>query len=875
MTKYIAFALCLPVILSPRLATSQSSGAPPDSSATSGVHRAPNPGNSASEGGSISVSEQGAVESSRGQPSTRAIDAPVTYSARVIDSRKADDVISLIGDAEVKFKDVTIKAGRITILWNQNTLIAERVVDSLQTNTELTADSAETAPGKGFPVFSDGKETMVGERMEYNFKTERGRILRGRTEFQDGYYQGDAVKRIDPNVFFVKNGVYSTCDLPDPHYSFKSKKMKVITGDKVVAKPVVFSLGKIPLAIFPFAMFSATEDGRQSGIILPQFGTSPVEGRYLRNLGYYWAANDYFDMRYNIDFFEKTGFLFRTHANYALRYNFRGSLSGSYTRKDFETRSERRWNLNVNHNHTIDENTNFSVNASFQSNNDFYKEFSNNLSQRLNRQIRSNATFSKKWAEGQQNLTVNLSQTTDIESGSRSTLLPRLQYRRNRSAIIPFVEDSRGPGKRNPKWFNFIQYDYTSLLTNSVRSDSTANPDVIDRRVEHDLNFSYTNPNKLFGWMSLSQSFSYDEDWFDRRRERFRFESDSTTAIISDEEKGFFARRLFNYSASASSNIYGTFSPNLFGVTALRHRMSPSISFSYRPDFSAPRWGYYETLVDSAGNEIARRDRFTGTPRGRSMTLNYGLTNLFQMKTGGGEKEKKFDLFNLDFRGGYNFAADSLKLQNLSTSFRANPRRNLNVTMNLTHSFYEFDRGVNRAIDNFRAPRLTNLRLDARWSIGRRSTAPSPAPAAPGGISPLGDVGVRAGGEYESKFDPESAFTAFDIPWRADLAFSYSLNRANPFNTSRTAYIDLRNVELQFTRNWRIGYRMRYDLERTEVVDQRISFYRDLHCWEARFDWNPSGIGQGFFFVINIKASHLRQVKVERRGGTTSVFNPF
>jgi len=822
-----------------------------------------------------------AENASRVKAAKPGISADVSYSARLIDSRKQDGIIFLMGDAQVKFRDVTVKAGKIIIRWNENTLIAEGIADS--TTSTGPQDSTQVAM-KDFPVFSDGDETMVGQRMEYNFKSEKGRILRGRTEFEKGYYHGDAVKKIDPSVFNVRNGFYTTCDLDEPHYGFKSKKMKLKSGDKIIAKPIVFFLGKIPLGIFPFGMFSAREDGRQSGIILPQFGTSPVEGRYLRNLGYYWATNDYFDMRFNVDFFEKTGFLFRTHMNYALRYNFKGTVNGSYTRKNFDTRRERRWNLGFNHRETIDENTNFAVNASFQSNNNFYKEFSNNRSQRLNRQIRSNATFSRKWGEGQNNLTVNLSQTTDIESGRKSTVLPRLQYRRNRGAIIPFKEDKRGRSKRRQKWYNFLLYDYSGLLTNSVQSDSTKTPDVIDRKVEHDINLSYTNPNKMFGWLSLSQSLAYDEDWFDRRNEKFRFESDSTRNIISTENTGFFARRLFRYSASASTNIYGNFAPHIFGITALRHRMSPSLSFSYRPDFSAPRWGYYETLIDSSsGKDIEiRRDRFKGTPRGRLTSLNYGLTNLFQMKTGKGEKERKFDLFNLDFRGGYNFAADSLKMQNLSTSFRANPRRNLNITMNMTHSFYEFDRDLNRIVNNFIAPRLTNLRFDARWSIGKRSVStlggsPSQSriPGQEEQDSPLGDRGVRASGDYESQFDPESAFSAFDVPWRADLAFSYSVNRANPFNTRKTAYIDLRNMEVQLTQNWRIGYRLRYDLEKTKVVDQRISFYRGLHCWEARFDWNPSGIGKGYFFVINIKASHLRQVKIERRGGTTSVFNPF
>ncbi|MFQ5772461.1 MAG: hypothetical protein ACE5HX_18135, partial [bacterium] len=131
------------------------------------------------------------------------------------------------------------------------------------------------------------------------------------------------------------------------------------------------------------------------------------------------------------------------------------------------------------------------------------------------------------------------------------------------------------------------------------------------------------------------------------------------------------------------------------------------------------------------------------------------------------------------------------------------------------------------------------------------------------------------GNVNEDRFAPESPFSAFEIPWRASLAFSFSVSKFNPTRPVRRAYIDLSNVEVQLTKNWRIGYRLRYDIEKGDLVDQRISFYRDLHCWEAQFNWTPTGISKGFYFRINIKAPHLRDIKIEQRGGSTTIFRPF
>lgn len=812
------------------------------------------------------------------KPGSVGISKTVEYTCRKMITEKTASgrITYLIGDAMVKFGDITIKAGKITLRWTENLLTAESLPDS-GNGAKNSADSIDVKK-LGRPTFSDGKETMVGERMEFNFKTEKGRVLRGRTAFQKGYYFGDAVKRVKPSVFNVAGGRYTTCDKEEPHFHFRGKKMKVILNDKVIAKPIIFFIGKIPLAIFPFAMFPTKENGRQSGIILPQFGTSQVEGRYLRNLGYYWATNDYMDFRFTLDFFERTGILFRGNMNYALRYNFTGAVSGSYTRKNFGSRKERRWNLDIRHNHTINQSTRFSVNASFVSNNSFYKEFSNNRSRRLNRQIRSNATFSKSFGKGGNSLSINLSQTRDVETGRTNTTLPQINFSRNQSAIFPFKKDERS--RNEPKWYNSIRYSYKGFLLNTMQKDSTNDKDAeTDRRVEHDLRLSFTNPKKLFGWLSLSQSFNYDEDWFDSKK-TFSL-VDSTNRFESSEDKGFAARRTFQYSTSASTNLYGTFYPKIGPIRALRHKMSPSFSFSYRPDFSDESWGYYQVLEDTSGQE-RRLDRFRGTPRGKQMSLNYNLSNLFQMKLLEGEKEKKIDLFTLNFSSGYNFAADSLNMRDLSTSFRASPRKNVTITAGAGHSFYKFDEELKRSVNTFNFPRLTRFSIDARWTLSGRQKQnqkkQTGAASQPGAaqVTQTSPAGQAQGTEYQDGFAPESAFSAFDIPWRATISFSYSLTKSNPLNPSKRAYVDLSNVEVQLTKNWRIGYRLRYDLQETKIVDQRVSFYRNLHCWEARFDWNPSGIGRGFYFIINIKAPHLRSIRIEQRGGTSTVLGrPF
>lgn len=801
------------------------------------------------------------------KPVDTGIDAKVTFKARSIESRKQEEIIYLTGDAEVQYKEVTIKAGKITIKMKDNLLVAEAIPDT------AAADSTKMKY-TGYPSFSDGKEDMVGERMEYNFKSEKGRIVRGRTEFQKGYYFGETVKRVDSDVFYVKDGSYSSCDNPEPHFQFRAKKMKVIANDKVLGKPIIFYLGKIPLAIFPFAMFPTQESGRQSGVILPQFGSSQTEGRYLRGMGYYWATSDYMDMQLTMDFYERTGILLHGTTNYALRYKFSGGLDGSFIRKNFQNgQRQRRWSLTVRHNQTINENTSLNVHGTFQSDNSFYREFSNNRNERLNRQISSNAQFSKRWADGKNSLTINLNQVKDIESGGETLTLPQMNFRRGRSAIIPFKDDETGRTKRESKWYNEIYFDYSASLTNTMRDDTTDSPPEDTRNAKHTLNFSHSPKGKLFGVLGLTQSVSYVEDWFDKRKTDITL-IDSTNREDFRKEDGFFRRPQFSYTASTNTHLYGTFYPGIFGINAIRHKMSPLVTFSYQPDYTDD---YFVTLEDTNGFK-RRIDRFQGSPSNRAMSMGFTLNNLFQMKVGKGDKEHVVKLFDLNFGSGYNFAADSLKLSDLSTRLTANPTKKITVSANMGHSFYRYNTDLNRKVDEFIKPRLTSFRVDASWSLGGKKAATGSAAgetigSEPAEVTQLGATGASAGGEYEDRFAPESAFSALDIPWRASLKFSYSVSKSNPQNVVKSAYIDLSNVEVQITKKWRMGYRLRYDLQDTKAVDQRISFYRDLHCWEARFDWTPSGFSKGYYFIINVKAPHLKQLKLERRGGRSSVFS--
>ncbi|MDZ7291643.1 MAG: putative LPS assembly protein LptD [candidate division KSB1 bacterium] len=813
------------------------------------------------------------------------LDAPIDYQAQLIDNLVQERITYLIGKAVVKYKTMTLEAGRIMVDWNARSLIAEPLPDSLFANGEGSngVNDSLAKVERGFPVFSDGGDRIVGERMEYNFATGKGRVVRGRTEFQDGKYFGAQIKRMDSNTLFVSNGTYSTCNREEhPHFHFWSRRMKIVLQQNVVAKPIVLFIGKIPLAALPFGFFP-TRTGRRSGLIVPRYGASQLEGRYIKELGYYWAMSDYFDARATVDFYERSGWLADGEFRYAKRYAFSGGIRGSLTRKNFVLydRKERNWRIAFDHNQRLGSTASLVASGSFQSSNDYNRFFGANRRDYLQRTLLSQATFSKSFSDGRNSLSLNFSEMKDLENGSFQRTLPQLSINFGQRQIFGSKESSKkmpvGSSKSEERaWYENFYYSLSSSAQNIYSKSTNGTKTEHRATANHSLYLSLSSPKRYFGWLTLNQSLPIQEDWFDRTTDYF-VKPDST--IGSSEKKGFAARHLFSYSASAITKIYGTFQPHLGPVQALRHVVTPSIGFSYRPDFSDPLWGYFEQ-VRLPNGQIARRDRFGGTTGlGKQASMTMSVGNLFQMKTGPEDKPKKIDLFTLNFSSSHNFAAKQFKQADLSSNLYANPSQNISLSMSALHSFYDYDRSTGLPINRLlykrngifsgQYVRLTNFNIGAYFRFQGSS----------GQAGPIGSERATESREEElpfagrDRFGREEYFMDTAIPWQADFSLSINLNRSNPLHPTKTAQLTLGSLDLRLTKNWRVNVSGQFDLREKTFFDQRYSIYRDLHCWEMQVEWYPTGFRRGFYFRLNVKAPLLRDIKLERRGGRTSVFS--
>lgn len=744
----------------------------------------------------------------------------VVYRSDRIDYRIDQNIIFLDGTNRIEYQDIVLTAGHVAYNTETRILTAEGIPDS-------------TGRPVSTPVLKERQEEIEGAWMAYNLETKKGKIKGGETRFEKGFYTGEHIRKVADSELNIDHGTYTTCDLDAPHYHFYTRRMKVYQDDKVIARPVVLYFWKVPVFILPFYIFPIKK-GRHSGLLVPHYGSTDADGRYLKDAGYYIASSDYWDALFKASLYERTGWLLESRYRYALRYQFRGTIGGSYKWDERYGITRKRWNLKFNHTHTIAPTLTLKASGNFVSDKTYTQDVSESSYERMERTLRSEVVLDQRW-EGS-SLSLRMSREQNLDRDRTTDNLPILTFRRSQRPIFgkPSGETSASD-QDQVKWYHSLYYSYNLLFANWSQELKGSS----ERHVGADHKIGLSGSHTLGGWLGLNPRVNLRETWFDE-----------------DTEGNRWVRRgYYDASLTVNTTLYGLFRPNIGPLTMLRHKMQPRLSFSYRPEFTN-RNQYY-----SFGG-------IGGIP-GPQKTLGIGLSNYLQGKTMRGDEEKKYDIATFDLSTGYNFRAEGKKFNSVSSVLRVNPSKLLGVDMNTTHSLYDRDSGEfvlwRPALQNMSI--TTSLRLKSsgreRSEVQREESLGEYGEANP---FVSGGTGAERPGEGEEEARP----------WSLTVSHYYSLSKI-PYDR-RTQWLDgnvsfflPRSGRLGFllNNNWKIGYTAKYDLEQKRFASQRVVLYRDLHCWEAQLVWVPTGGREGYYFRVNVKA--LPELKIERGKGITGI----
>lgn len=787
------------------------------------------------------------------------------------------------GEVEVSYENIKLKADYMEYDMATGTVYARGTYDSL------------SREWKGQPEMTQGKQTFSMEEIRYNFNTRKARITNMITREDDGILHGKNIKMMPDRSINITKGKYTVCDLEHPHYYLKLSSAKVVTkpSQKTVFGPAHLVVEDVDLPIgIPFGFIPKRPD-RATGLLMPSFGEENARGFYLRDAGMYFVLGDYFDMSLTGDYYTLGSWAANLNSRYMVKYKFNGNLAINYsvdqTGEKGSTDFFQSKNFGVRWSHSQDSKahpgTSFSASVNFSSpSNSRYN--SHSVSEALQNQISSSISYSKNW-NGKFNLSVNALHSQNSRDSSYSFTLPNITF--SVSTFYPFKIKNR-VGKE--RIYEKFALGYNTSLQNKInfKASEFGEPGFLDKfqnGMTH--NFSIKLPDfTLLKYLNVAPSVSYGMNWFFRKSEAYFDRETNSVKMEMGKQFGHFGTT-HNYSGSVSmsTRLYGKYDFGKFHkVQAVRHVISPSVSMSFSPEkgkaFNGWRTlNYVDTLgVQKSYDYNIYQGQINSAPgKGKSATMSLSIGNNLEAKvrdmkdtTGTGTKKVKI-LDQLNLTTGYNFLADSLKMNNVGVSMSTSVFGKLGINGNMNFDPYAIDgkgKRVNRynILETGVPLRLTNVSGSLSYSLSGKGTVKGNDGSKSGG----GDSGNAADYYRRIYYHPITGeyipggwlyYTNPNVPWSVNFNYNFSMNRTYEFINDQLRkkdnYTQTLGVQgnIQLTPKMSVQAQSGWDFTAMKMTTTQFSFRYDLHCFNISVSWVPSGMYQSYSFLISANAAAL------------------
>ena len=817
------------------------------------------------------------------------IDSPVEYSAEdSLTYEAATGLAHLYGDSKVKYQNMDLASDKIYMSLDSSLVHATGSKDT--TTNELV----------GTPVFKMGNDEYQSDTMAFNFKTKKGLISSVYTQQEEGFLTSELSKRGANGEMFLQHGRYTTCDDPHPDFYLAMSRAKVRPGKDVVFGPTYLVVADVPLPLaIPYGFFPFTKS-YSSGLIMPTYGDETERGFYLRDGGYYFAINDKMDLKLLGEIYTKGSWGLSAASNYRKRYKYSGSFYASYQNTingeknmpDYSKQTS--FKIQWSHRQDAKANPYSQLSASVNFATSSYEK--NNLSSMYNPQslTQSTRTSSVSWSTTFSSIGMTLTSSTNLNQNMRdssiSLTLPDLNI--SISRFYPFKRKKRVGAER---WYEKISMQYTGHLTNSINTQE-------DKLLHSSLTRDWKNGMQhqipisgnftLFGYLNVNPSFNFtDRTYFNKMHKSWDAVNQRE---VSDTLTGFYNVYNWNMSLSASTKLYGMYIPSrkLFGdkIQAIRHVVTPSVSFSYAPDFSASRYGYYEHYqkTDAEGNvTMVEYSPYSigayGVPgKGKTGSISMDLSQNLEMKVKSDDDSTGFKKISLidEFRMSmsYNMAADIRPWSDLSTSLRLKLSKSYTLNLNAVFASYVYEAdsvGATPRVSEHttywglgKLGRFQGISQNLSYTLNNEKVIKFFKRLRGEKVDKDKDKKGNTGQNDDDEWDPnvetnvdedmekakhgakrkggskaetdEDGYMAFQMPW--SLSFGYgitmredqTLSKFN-YNTMRYPYKFTQNLNvsgnIRISDGWNISFSSGYDFDNKKISMTTASLNRDLHCF--------------------------------------------
>ena len=757
-------------------------------------------------------------------------DSIFANSLEIADSLQSDSLFYVADSIDYDMeKEIIQLSGNTSVTYHSSIINADTIAINLKN---------KQAFAKGKSHLQDGSQNMLGIDICYDLQTKWGVVTSGASKFDKGFYYGTEIRKIDDDIYDVDDGIFTTCDALHPHFYIKSKELRFYKDDKFVAKPIVFYVNHFPVFGFPFGTFTLKR-GRQSGIMVPSPGWNKRKGKYLENIAYYFAYRDHADITLALDYYELMGWELGFRSKYKQRYIHDGFFNAILQKKiEGPQISQYEWNIKSRHHHDFGNRTTFDMNLNFVSSKRVW-EGNEDLDERLAERITSSIAFKKPLFNS--TLYISANYIDDLENKTKNITLPSMSYTASLRPIYElFINDI--DNIPDDVWWENFSYSYSVKATHEgdindstatiwdVLYEDTLGPDSTyatgnqhNAGIKHSASLSYSY--KLKGWLNLTQSVSGNEAWFDR-----------------DKNNVSFVRGMdYNSSTSLSFNLYGMRAMPGFYISAIRHIITPRMSFTYRPDFSEN-----EKFYSFGGIGVS------SAVKSRKVSLSLGNKWQLKLAATANTKERKInDFFNINSSINYDYEKDK-GFSEISHSLTLKPNNislgivDISTTPKGSISQATYDLGINSW-----NPHDWELGVTS-WDFNITSALKLSGDASYVDYFPLAKNDFVSGDFFRSdSIDTETEQTITTLEeldeldkeeksWAFTVSHIYKLNKAqyeiNDYNSTLRM-----SVSARVTKNWAISYDNYIDLEADELVSHNFTITRDLHCWKMVFKYTKQG----------------------------------
>jgi hypothetical protein len=814
------------------------------------------------------------------------IDAPVKYAAQdslVYDAK--GKVAHLFGKASVQYETMDLQSERIYMSLDSSIVHATGVTDTAKNaKKHLT----------GTPVFKMGQDTYESDTMAFNFKTKKGLINNVTTQQEEGYLTSQLSKRNDNGDIYLQHGRYTTCDKSHPDFYIALSRAKVRPGKDVVFGPAYLVVADVPLPFaIPYGFFPFTKS-YSSGFIMPSYGDENDRGFYLRDGGYYFAVSDLWDLKLLGEIYTKGSWGFSAASNYRKRYKYSGNFLFSYqdtqtgdkgmpdyTRQEsFKIQWSHRQDSKANPFNTLSASVNFATSS--------YER--NNLNSMYNPQTmtQSTRTSSVSWSTTLSSIGMSISSTANLSQNMRDSsialTLPDLNI--SISRFYPFRRKHMVGAER---WYEKISMSYTGQFSNSI--NTTENHILHANLIKEWRNgFQHQIPISgnfiLFNYLNVSPSFRFSDRMYTRKVDQSWDELKQTA--VNDTTYGFHNIYDWSLGVALSTKLYGFWTPSrkIFGdkIQAIRHVLTPQVSFNYAPDFSSSRYGYYKTYqrTNSDGSvELVQYSPYDGNlygvpNQGKTGNIQFSLDNNLEMKvksdddSTGFKKLSLIDAFGLAMS--YNMAAKEKPWSDLSMNIRLKWWKNYTFNMNAVFATYAYEldssgkpyvgnhteyhygrfgrfQGMSQNLSFTLTPEKLKKLFSGSDEENEKDKKKNKNPDDDGIDTDIesnvdeelvkGQQGAKKKGDNSKAETDNDGYMKFSMPW--SLTFGYGVtmreNTSGKFNTNSMRYPYKFSQTLNFSGNvrisdgWNISFSSGYDFENHDISMTTASLQRDLHCF--------------------------------------------